>query len=118
MGRHRTGSGYVNLGKHKFSREHQMVMVANGVVPQDSELIHHKDEDKRNNDPSNLQLMDRGQHTQLHRGTLGEPDVRSYVDVICPSCLGRRRVRYSCTKLAWFTGLCKACNGRLNGVHQ
>jgi len=31
------------------------------------EAVHHKDEDRANNDLSNLQLMTKGEHSRLHR---------------------------------------------------
>ncbi len=35
------------------------------------EIVHHRDECRSNNDPSNLELMTRGEHSRLHR--LAEP---------------------------------------------
>lgn len=39
---------------------------AHGVVPSPTEMIHHKDENKRNNDPDNLVLMLRVEHARMH----------------------------------------------------
>ncbi len=46
-------------GKHVL--EHREIMRAPAGL-----VVHHKDEDPTNNDPSNLQLMSRSEHTALH----------------------------------------------------
>lgn len=44
-----------------------------------SELVHHKDEDKRNNDPDNLEVTNRVKHGQHHA-------VRQTVRLVCVQC--------------------------------
>lgn len=58
------GKSYVKLnGRH----EHRLVMEEQLGRPLSSdEIVHHVDENKRHNDPSNLQLTDRPAHGRLH----------------------------------------------------
>lgn len=114
MGRKRTGKGYVNLGSF---REHQRVVAAAGILVKPGEVIHHIDGNKRNNELSNLQVMLIKDNIKLHRGVSGEPDSFEYVYFICPLCDKQRLIQYRCIKRHTFTGLCKACNGSLHGVH-
>ena len=37
-----------------------------GRLLEKHEIVHHKDEDKDNNDPSNLEVMTRAEHSRLH----------------------------------------------------
>jgi len=115
VGRPRTGTGYVT---YQTCREHQLVVKAAGIdVPQGYD-IHHKDENKRNNNLSNLQVLPHGDHMRLHHGIdPSEPKAHEYVYEECPSCHKIHMVQYRCTKRSNYTGLCKSCNGRLNGVH-
>lgn len=116
MGRPRTGKGYVTFHN---DREHQRIVKAAGIeVPQGYD-IHHKDENKRNNDLDNLQVLPHGEHMRLHQGiSPDEPRAHEYVPEECPSCHCIHLVQYRCTKRSNYTGLCKPCNGRLNGVHK
>lgn len=46
----------------------------------DDEVVHHIDEDKSNNDPSNLAVMNRDEHTKLHN------DQFPMIPCVCPVC--------------------------------
>ena len=48
----------------------------------DSEVIHHIDGDRENNDPDNLEVMGRIEHGRLHR--TGNKD--EWKESICPNC--------------------------------
>jgi len=115
MGRKRTGSSYVNL---QGGREHKLLFANVGVIPLSGEVVHHIDGNRRNNNLDNLVVMSNREHIKLHTGTYGEPDSFEYVPVVCSACSKERLVQYRCTKRGDFTGLCKSCNGRLNGVHK
>lgn len=50
-----------------YVREHRLVMSNSlGRPLTDEEIVHHKDENKKNNDLSNLEIMTNGEHTRLH----------------------------------------------------
>lgn len=115
MGRPRTGTGYVNLG---ITREHRLVVEAAGIKLASSDVVHHKDGNPRNNCLGNLEVMSVKDHRKLHAGTFSEPDAFEYVPEECPSCHLIHMVQYRCTKRPNYTGLCKSCNGRLNGIHK
>lgn len=114
MGRKRTGKNYVNLDE---GREHQLVLRSVGIIFQLGEVVHHKDGNRRNNSLDNLMVMSNSDHVKLHAGTAGEPNCHEYVPVTCPLCKVERRIEYRCMKRQNFTGMCKSCNGKVNGVH-
>ena len=72
-------SGYVRIravgplaGRDGYVYEHRLVWFeANGPIP-DGFHVHHKDEDKTNNDPANLELKSNPDHQHEHSqpGTL------------------------------------------------
>ena len=66
----RIGSkGYyeVTKGKHKGRLLHVVIMEAlKGRKLNPNEVVHHKDENKLNNDPNNLELMTRSEHARHH----------------------------------------------------
>ena len=69
-------------GGKKFDREYKMIQIAKGIYKPEHRLIikrklglkklssklivHHKDENKKNNNPNNLELMTRKEHINLH----------------------------------------------------
>jgi hypothetical protein len=63
-----TGIGYV---KTQGIHEHRRVAEEILDRPLESwEIVHHKDRDKKNNAPSNLLVMSRSEHINLHRDEL------------------------------------------------
>lgn len=62
-------SGYIEItmGENKGRLQH--VLVVEKIIGRRlmaNECVHHKDEDKTNNDPSNLQLMTKSDHASHH----------------------------------------------------
>lgn len=62
-------TGYVEFtrGEHKGRRVHVVLVeesIGRRLLP--DEVVHHKDEVRSNNDPSNLQLMTRANHSRHH----------------------------------------------------
>jgi endogenous inhibitor of DNA gyrase (YacG/DUF329 family) len=54
-------------GKRRSSSEHRRVMEKHlGRRLKKSEIVHHKDENRRNNAVSNLQVMTRAEHMRIH----------------------------------------------------
>jgi len=64
-----TTDGYVMLRWKVALYEYVQVLehrVRGGVVVPDDVVVHHRDHDKTNNDPSNLEQLTRGEHSVLH----------------------------------------------------
>lgn len=65
---HITKYGYLRLSNNgKFYLEHRKIaedMIGRPLKP--NEVVHHDDENKLNNDPSNLKVMTRSEHQKLH----------------------------------------------------
>lgn len=67
----------------RYCYEHHLVYwQTHGVVPKKDEIIHHKDENKHNNHPDNLELKTRKKHAQEHDATRG----KTMVELQCPYC--------------------------------
>jgi len=63
-------SGYIEItrGANKNRGEHRVIaeqIIGRKLLP--GEVVHHKDRNRANNDPSNLQVMSRSDHIRLHR---------------------------------------------------
>lgn len=55
------------LYRNRYCYEHYYkYWEATGVIPNDNQVIHHKDGNKHNNNIENLELMDRVEHISLH----------------------------------------------------
>lgn len=67
-GRRRRKDGYWLVWTPEGERlEHRVVMERHlGRKLRDEEIVHHRDEDKGNNDPANLELMRQSEHARLH----------------------------------------------------
>ena len=63
-------NGYLEItrGEHKGRSQHRVI--AEEVIGRklgSDEVVHHKDHNRSNNDPKNLEVMSRAAHTSLHR---------------------------------------------------
>ena len=59
--------GHPNSQKDGYILEHRLIMSeVLGRPLEDFEDVHHKDENRLNNDPSNLEVITRSEHTALH----------------------------------------------------
>jgi hypothetical protein len=79
-GRYKMQHGYIvvtmrdhpNATKRGTVYEHRLVMESVlGRYLQPTELVHHKDGDKTNNVPENLEVISRADHVRLHKPRLG-----------------------------------------------
>lgn len=69
------------LYRGRYAYEHHVNYWAKfGAVPKKGEIIHHIDGDKRNNDPSNLELMLDTEHKSHHAPP------REMMQAICHNC--------------------------------
>jgi len=65
---YRLNRGYkiINIGRRKEMSEHRLIWEQHyGKIPK-GYIIHHKDENRSNNDINNLQLLTTSQHAELH----------------------------------------------------
>jgi hypothetical protein len=71
-----TSNGYVLM--HRVVKENEL-----GRFLTDDEVVHHKDKDRRNNAPDNLEVMTEEEHIALHAN-----DHRgiTFIEFICPNC--------------------------------
>lgn len=63
-------NGYVEItrGPHKGCLKHRVVAEQMlGRPLNEGEVVHHKDHNRSNNDPSNLEVMTSSEHSSLHR---------------------------------------------------
>lgn len=63
-------NGYIAItrGEYKNRSEHCVIaekLLGRRLLP--DEVVHHKDRNRSNNEPSNLQVMSRADHSRLHR---------------------------------------------------
>ena len=65
----------IENGRRRAKREHRHIMelhIGRKLLP--TEIVHHKDGNARNNDLSNLEIMDHSKHISLHSGGTKRPD--------------------------------------------
>lgn len=69
--------------KKGYVYSHRVVMEqVLGRFLDSSEIIHHKDGNKLNNDPSNLEVLTASQHSKTHKATGRHPDI----ELTCDGC--------------------------------
>lgn len=71
-----------NATKYGYVLEHRVVMENMiGRLLTADEVVHHKDHNRKNNDPSNLELMSWAEHSS-HHAVKG----RTFMTFVCPVC--------------------------------
>ena len=83
-GQTRKPSGYIaiTMGSNKGRSLHDVIVeqrIGRRLLP--NEIVHHDDEDRGNNDPSNLILMTRDEHARLHRRRRSERRLKSQLSL-------------------------------------
>lgn len=100
-----TKLGYVFM--HRVVMENHI-----GRLLKDNEVVHHKDENKKNNDISNLQLMTNEEHVRLHALKRG----CNMVELRCPWCKKTFSKKERCTHLHKKSVLnCTCCSPSCRG---
>lgn len=97
-----------NATKHHYVLAHRVIVENNiGRLLTSSEIVHHKDHNKKNNDLDNLEVMDKHTHAKLH-AKVGV----TFVELECAFCKKtfKREKRQVKGK-----GLCsRSCNAKWN----
>lgn len=100
-------------GKYCY-KHHLIYWQTYGVVPNKNEIIHHKDEDKHNNDPTNLELKTRKKHSQKHNIQRG----KTMVELKCPYCqtifIKEKRQTYLQKPGVDYTCCSRKCSGQFS----
>ena len=72
-----------NRTKNNYVLYHRIVMENYlGRILNKYEIVHHIDENKKNNDINNLQILTKSMHTKLHMSVKGE----KFCELKCPNC--------------------------------
>lgn len=106
---------YVHVPDHpkKYVLEHRIVMENHlGRLLNSNEVVHHKDGNKKNNDISNLEVMDKKEHNRLH-SSIG----RKMVELKCPNCrkvFVREQRQTHISKNGQFTACSPSCRGKFS----
>ncbi len=86
-GRHNTGEKLRDTGSgtyyRKVNQQHEHRVVAEKKLGRPllrGEIVHHLDEDKRNNHPDNLEVLTRAQHIAKHRAKMIEAKNKAFRD--------------------------------------
>lgn len=99
--------------RNRYCYEHILVYWKTyGVVPDSSQIIHHKDGNTHNNDITNLEMKSRAEHTQKHRKQRGHVMVR----LICPGCQ-KEFIRRKNSSYLVKGGEVSCCSRRCIGVY-
>lgn len=102
-----TKNGYVLM--HRVVMENKL-----GRLLERNEDVHHKDENRKNNDPNNLEVRLHGEHQRLHAKER-YPEGRRKIALTCDNC-GEEFERYANQVKKRDRVFCsRRCNGLYNG---
>lgn len=104
--------------RNRYCYEHHLVYWQSyGVVANSNEIIHHKDENKHNNSPENLELKTRSAHATEH----GRKRGKIMVELLCPYCQIPFIIEKRCSYLqkgGYSTCCSKWCASRFNHLSE
>lgn len=107
-----------NCTQHGYVLEHRIAMENYlGRLLDDDEVVHHLNEDKKDNDIANLELCLKGEHAKTHSLAQG----RKMVVLCCPECgeLFKRRLGQTyLQKGTKYTCCSRSCRGKFNRYIQ
>lgn len=105
--------GHPNANKYGYVLEHRVVAENKiGRLLKKNEVVHHVDENKKNNAPENLEVMTKTEHASLH-GSTG----RTFIKFTCPQCgkvFTREKKNRPENKNAKNSFCSRKCNGKYN----
>lgn len=111
-------SKHPNATKNGYVLEHRIV-VENvlGRLLKPDEIVHHKDGNRKNNHPDNLEVMNRNSHSSIHGFLRG----RKMVTLKCPFCnviFTKTHNQTFLCKGGRYTCCSRICNGKFSRMIQ
>lgn len=108
-----------NAIKYGYVLEHRVVMENKiGRLLNENEIVHHLNENKKDNSPNNLELMTNQEHGRHH----GANKFSTVVDLRCPWCTKIftrcRNKTHLIAKRGNYTCCSRQCNGKLSRSRQ
>lgn len=107
--------GHPKATKYGSYVYHHRIVMENyiGRILRTNEVVHHKNENKKDNRIENLELMDVREHSRIHRST-----GKSMVTLKCPECSvifdKERRLTFITKEKVKFTACSKSCSGKFS----
>lgn len=96
-----TKNGYVLM--HRIVVENRLGRL---LLPE--EVVHHKDHNRKNNSPDNLEVMTNAEHVRMHQST-----GNTMVEQICKECGRSFQMKVGQTKKGQTNFFCsRSCNGK------
>ncbi len=86
---------------------------------EDNEEVHHKDRNKHNNDPENLEVLSKEEHIKLHIKEREFGGLGHFIDLVCANCGKDFKREYHDRNPQNKNQFCsRSCNGKFNGYQH